>query len=68
MGVKSAVRNATKTVMKNPMRPSQNEKDPPTPPAEAGPDSAKSPIKLPESPSDREPEIPRVGTADAPGG
>jgi hypothetical protein len=36
--------------------------------SEPGPDSAKSPIKLPDSPSDTQPEIPKVGTADAPGG
>jgi hypothetical protein len=35
---------------------------------EPGPDSAKSPIKLPDSPSNTQPEIPKVGTADAPGG
>jgi hypothetical protein len=40
----------------------------PFPPPEPGPDSAKSPIKLPDSPSDTQPEIPKVGTTDAPGG
>lgn len=38
------------------------------PPPKPGPDSAKSPIKLPDSPSDTQPEIPKVGTTDAPGG
>lgn len=38
------------------------------PGSEEGPDSAKAPIKLPESPSDTQPETPKVGTADAPGG
>jgi hypothetical protein len=37
-------------------------------PPEPGPDSAKSPIKQPDSPSDTQREIPKVGTADAPGG
>ena len=38
------------------------------PPSEPGSDSAKSPIKLPDSPSDTQAEIPKVGTTDAPGG
>jgi hypothetical protein len=33
-----------------------------------GPDAAKRPIKQPDSPSDTPPEIPKVGTTDAPGG
>jgi hypothetical protein len=48
--------------------PSQNEKDPLVPPSEPGPDSAKSPIKQPDSPSNTQPEIPKVGSTDAPGG
>ena len=47
---------------------SQNEQDRPAPSSIPGPDSAKSPIKQPDSPSDTQPEIPKVGTADAPGG
>jgi hypothetical protein len=38
------------------------------PPPEPGPDSAKSPIKQPDSPDATQPEIPKVGTTDAPGG
>jgi hypothetical protein len=53
-----------KSAVPDESRPSDNEKDP----SEAGPDSAKSPIKQPESPSVTQPEIPKVGTADAPGG
>jgi hypothetical protein len=43
---------------------SDNEKEP----SEAGPDSAKSPIKQSDPLSVAQPEIPKVGTADAPGG
>jgi len=52
------------------MKPPNSEKTPPPPgPAsEAGPDSMKSPIKQPNPPFDTQPEIPKVGTADAPGG
>jgi hypothetical protein len=38
------------------------------PPPEPGADSAKSPIKQPDSPDATQPEIPKVGTTDAPGG
>jgi hypothetical protein len=50
------------------MRPSENEKARSLPRPEPGPDSANSPIKQPDSPSDTQPEIPKVGTTDAPGG
>jgi hypothetical protein len=50
------------------MTRSENRATPRIPPLEPGPDSAKSPIKQPDSPSDTLPEIPKVGTADAPGG
>jgi hypothetical protein len=47
----------------------ESQKEKPTfDPAEPGPDSAKSPIKQPDLQSDPAPEIPKVGTADAPGG
>jgi len=48
--------------------PSQGEKGPLDPASEPGPDSVKSPIKQPDSPSNTQPEIPKVGSTDAPGG
>jgi hypothetical protein len=57
-----------KSTRQSSMTPSENEVTPSVPPLEPGPDSAKSPIKQPDSPADIQPEIPKVGTADAPGG
>ncbi len=43
--------------------------DPPaTPPATPGQDPATSPVKLPDSDIETQPEIPKVGSRDAPGG
>jgi len=50
------------------MMPLENERGGFPDPAEAGPDSEKSPTKLPDPPVETQPEIPKVGTADAPGG
>jgi hypothetical protein len=59
MGLKNAILNGD---------PAHNEKHLQGPPSDPGPDSATSPIKQPDSPSNVQPEIPEVGSTDAPGG
>jgi hypothetical protein len=50
------------------VKPVETEKQSGSAEVDAGPDSAKSPIKQPKSPSDTQPETPKVGSTDALGG
>jgi hypothetical protein len=69
---RSAVRDASGRVQRSSlagdskMPVDQTQSKPAAP--EAGPESAQTPIKHPEPSVDSQPEIPKVGSADAPGG